>query len=264
MPRSPRCSPLPRSPAADRVEHGRQRAACAESDQHHRRRRATRATAPRSTPSSPRSTTSRGNMAVALEELRIADGGRSELRAGLQHVRPGLHGPAREQAGAGEFRARAAPVAERSRHQPQLRLVPVPDRARGRIDQVLPAGGAQSALPDAVALVFRGRRVRAAQEQPEGGGGFLPARAAAGARRSGLAAAARPDPLPPGQPRGGAQAGAAATTSSSSRPRSRSGSRCASSASSASASRKRATRTSCGGASPASREYQLLQRGEYD
>ena len=48
----------------------------------------------------------RGNMNVALEELRIAVRADSELRAGAQHVRPGVHGAAREPARRGQLRAR--------------------------------------------------------------------------------------------------------------------------------------------------------------
>ena len=108
----------------------------------------------------------------------------------------------------GELRARAAPRAERRRHQPQLRLVPVPDRARAGIDQVFPAGDPQPALPYAVALLFGGRRVHAAQEQAQGRrGSSSSARSSSSPTSPRRCCQPRPDPLPPGQHRRGAQAG---------------------------------------------------------
>ena len=106
----------------------------------------------------------RGNMAVALEELRLATGadpGYAPAYSLLGLVYMELR--ERELAGQ-ELRARAGPCAQRRRDQPQLRPVPVPDRARAGLDQVLHAGGKEPALRHAVALVQRGGAVHATRE----------------------------------------------------------------------------------------------------
>ncbi len=55
----------------------------------------------------------RGNMAVALEHLRTATAADPELCARLQHARPGVRGSEGKQAGAEQLRARAEPCAGR-------------------------------------------------------------------------------------------------------------------------------------------------------
>ena len=205
-------------------------------------------------------------MAVALEELRIAIADDPNY-APAYNMLGLVYMELRENAAArGEFRARAAALAQRSRHQQQLRLVPVPDRARERVDQVLPAGGAQPALPDAGALLFRRGPVRAAQaatsRRPRT---TSSARCRLRAGRSERAAATRPDPLPSrAASRTRASCLGALQPARRRRPPNRCGSRCASSASSASASPRRATRSSCAGASRTRASTELLQRGEYD
>ena len=198
-----------------------------------------------------RSTTSRGNMSVALEELRIAIDRRPELRAGLRHVRPGLHGAEGERARRAELRARAAPRAERARPQPQLRLVPVPDRSASRSRSSIscrrsatrstPRRGAPTPRPACAAL--RAKNVQGRRR-------VLPARAEDRARRAQRAAAARArSATAQGRMRRRAHAGAALQQAGRRRAPSRCGSRCASSARPASAPRSRATPRSCAGAS---------------
>ena len=152
----------------------------------------------------------RGSMAIALEELRVA--------AAADASYPPAHGMLglvymelqREPARRGELRARAAPRAERSRHQPQLRLVPVQHQPREGIDQ------ATSCRRSAIRSTRRrGARIRrpasaaCAAATPRTPRSSSSARSSSSptTRRSLLQA--RRDPLPPGPGRRGAPAGVA-------------------------------------------------------
>ena len=177
--------------------------------------------------------------------------------------RPGVHGAEGERRRRRELRARAPARAERPRHQPQLRLVPVPDRARAAVDQVLPAGDPQPALPDAVALVFR-RGPVPAEAEPGGGGAVPRARAEARPEHASGDDAATRRSVPPRPARRGEGARRALQQARAGPTPSRCGSACASSASSAIAPRSRASPPSCAGATAIRAEYQSLLRGDFD
>ena len=108
-----------------------------------------------------------GNLGVALEEARIALAADPSYPPAY-NVQGLVSMELKDQAGAdASFQRGAQARTAGSRPQPQLRLVPVPDRAGAAVDPVVHERDQEPALPDAVEVV---RRCRPCLQKGEPGG----------------------------------------------------------------------------------------------